>query len=263
MGRPVSEPTSDRCGARYSSKSSKDVVRRGGPPRRQRGVSNMNATATLAPAGPQYMRALERANKVRLARAELKRRIATGELEVAEVILECPWEAAEHGGRGPADEPTPLGREPLPQVARAAADVRRPRRVGSMTDRQRRTLAAACREQSPPRARWRSAVERLCAGERLGSTGPRLGTGATRRSVAHRAARPSARVGPRWRCCEPGCAAFKRDRAVSTASRGCYAAFKRGCDERTMRPRRAAFSTRATPLPRIRRGRAQRAHGPG
>ena len=33
----------------------------------------MNATATIAPAGPQYMRALERANKVRLARAELKR----------------------------------------------------------------------------------------------------------------------------------------------------------------------------------------------
>ena len=39
----------------------------------------MSATATLAPAGPQYMRALERANKVRLARADLKRRIATGE----------------------------------------------------------------------------------------------------------------------------------------------------------------------------------------
>ena len=34
----------------------------------------MNATATIAPAGPQYMRALERANQVRLARAELKRR---------------------------------------------------------------------------------------------------------------------------------------------------------------------------------------------
>ena len=39
------------------------------------------------------MRALERANQVRLARAELKRRVADGEVDVAEVILDCPWEA--------------------------------------------------------------------------------------------------------------------------------------------------------------------------
>ena len=50
----------------------------------------MNATATIASAGPQYMRALERANKVRLARAELKRRVALGEIGVAAVILDCP-----------------------------------------------------------------------------------------------------------------------------------------------------------------------------
>ena len=53
----------------------------------------MNATVTVAP-GPQHMRALERANKVRLARAELKRRVAVGEIDVAAVILECPWETA-------------------------------------------------------------------------------------------------------------------------------------------------------------------------
>ena len=53
----------------------------------------MNATATVPPAGPQHMRALERANQVRLARAELKRRVADGEVDVAEVILDCPWEA--------------------------------------------------------------------------------------------------------------------------------------------------------------------------
>ena len=39
----------------------------------------MDATATMAPA-PQHLQALERANAVRLARAELKRRIADGEL---------------------------------------------------------------------------------------------------------------------------------------------------------------------------------------
>ena len=53
----------------------------------------MNATVTVPPAGPQHMRALERANQVRLARAELKRRVADGEVDVAAVILECPWEA--------------------------------------------------------------------------------------------------------------------------------------------------------------------------
>jgi hypothetical protein len=43
---------------------------------------------------PQRLRALEHANAVRLARAELKRRIADGELTAAEVILDCPDEAA-------------------------------------------------------------------------------------------------------------------------------------------------------------------------
>ncbi len=36
------------------------------------------------------MRALERANQVRLARAELKRRVATTEIDVADLILDCP-----------------------------------------------------------------------------------------------------------------------------------------------------------------------------
>ncbi len=52
----------------------------------------MSETATLSPA-PQRLRALERANAVRLARAELKRRIAEGDASAAEVILEPPDEA--------------------------------------------------------------------------------------------------------------------------------------------------------------------------
>src|SRR4029079_11782288 len=55
---------------------------RGGP---------MDATATAA---PQHMRALSQANRVRLARAELKRQIAEGSRTVADVVLDCPWEAA-------------------------------------------------------------------------------------------------------------------------------------------------------------------------
>jgi hypothetical protein len=42
---------------------------------------------------PQHLRALEHANRVRLARAELKRRIAAGEVHVPDVVLESPWEA--------------------------------------------------------------------------------------------------------------------------------------------------------------------------
>jgi hypothetical protein len=38
------------------------------------------------------MQALARANRVRLARAELKRSIARGEVEVSEVIRESLWE---------------------------------------------------------------------------------------------------------------------------------------------------------------------------
>jgi hypothetical protein len=49
------------------------------------------ATVTLE---PQRLRALERANEVRLARAELKRRIAEGHVSAAEVILTSPWEAS-------------------------------------------------------------------------------------------------------------------------------------------------------------------------
>jgi len=54
--------------------------------------------ASIAPAqmtavqAPQHMQALARANRVRLARAELKRSIARGDVEVAEVVRECPWE---------------------------------------------------------------------------------------------------------------------------------------------------------------------------
>jgi len=42
---------------------------------------------------PQHLMALRRANEVRLARAELKRRIGSQELCAAQVVLERPWEA--------------------------------------------------------------------------------------------------------------------------------------------------------------------------
>ncbi|MBI2692267.1 MAG: hypothetical protein HYX29_10035 [Solirubrobacterales bacterium] len=46
------------------------------------------------PAGGQNMRALEQANRIRLARAELKRRIAKGDVAVADVLLDPSDEIA-------------------------------------------------------------------------------------------------------------------------------------------------------------------------
>jgi hypothetical protein len=101
----------------------------------------MNATATIAPAGPQYMRALERANQVRLARAELKRRVAMAEIDVAGVILDCHWEAHSMAVADLLMSQRRWGqtrcRKFLSQVPMSEKKT-----IGSMTDRQRRTLAA-------------------------------------------------------------------------------------------------------------------------
>jgi hypothetical protein len=101
----------------------------------------MNATATVAPAGPQYMRALERANEVRLARAELKRRVALGDADVAEVILECPWEAE---SMAVADLLTSQRRWGQTRCRKFLSQLpmSEKKTIGSMTERQRRALAA-------------------------------------------------------------------------------------------------------------------------
>lgn len=47
---------------------------------------------TNAAMAGQPLRALERANEVRIARAETKRAISAGARRAADVVLECPWE---------------------------------------------------------------------------------------------------------------------------------------------------------------------------
>lgn len=115
----------------------------------------MNATATIAPAvgpdgsGPQYMRALERANQVRLARAELKRRVAAGETSVSAVILACPWEAQSMAVSELLMSQRRWGhtrvRKFLSQIQMSENKT-----VGSMTERQRRTLAAMLGAEGVP-----------------------------------------------------------------------------------------------------------------
>lgn len=99
----------------------------------------MNAAATIAPA-PQHLRALARANEVRLARAELKRQVADGEISAADVILECPWEAA---SMPVADLLTSQRRWGTTRCRKVLQSVpmSENKTVGSMTERQRRALA--------------------------------------------------------------------------------------------------------------------------
>jgi len=52
----------------------------------------MAAASTTDRTTPQHLQALERANRVRLARAALKREIASGGVSAADVVRDCPWE---------------------------------------------------------------------------------------------------------------------------------------------------------------------------
>lgn len=99
----------------------------------------MNDAATIAPA-PQHMRALARANEVRLARAELKRRVTDGEISAAEVILESPWETASM----PVAELLTAQRRWGSTRCRKflqTIPMSETKTIGSMTERQRRAVA--------------------------------------------------------------------------------------------------------------------------
>jgi hypothetical protein len=101
----------------------------------------MSDTGTLALARPQHMEALELANRVRLARADVKRKIAAGNVEVANVVVTCPWMV----------ETMPLG-ELLTSQKRwgrtraqkflKSVGLRETKALSTLTERQRVTLAA-------------------------------------------------------------------------------------------------------------------------
>jgi hypothetical protein len=115
----------------------------------------MNATATLAPASPQHMRALERANQVRLARAELKRRISVGEIDVASVILECSWEADSMAIADLLMSQHRWGRTRCRKFL-AMVPLSENKTIGSMTERQRQRLVTMLGEGERSRA-WGAA----------------------------------------------------------------------------------------------------------
>jgi hypothetical protein len=117
---------------------------------------NATATAPLATLPPQHMRALARANEVRLARAELKRKVAVEEVEVADVILECPWEAH---SMAVADLLMSQRRWGQTRCRRFLSQIpmSEKKTVGSMTERQRQTLAAMLASAERGRS-WRTSA---------------------------------------------------------------------------------------------------------
>ena len=107
----------------------------------------MDATAT-APA-PQHMRALVQANRVRLARAELKRQVAEGEVDVAGVVLDCPWEAESMTIADLLMSQHRWGRTRCRRFL-ASIPMVETKTVGSMTERQRNALAALLNGEHAP-----------------------------------------------------------------------------------------------------------------
>ena len=100
----------------------------------------MGSLATVD-AAPQHIKALEHANRVRLARAELKRRVATGEISAAEVIEACPWQAETMSVSDLLMSQRRWGRARCRRVL-VALGVPENKRIGTLTDRQRMALAA-------------------------------------------------------------------------------------------------------------------------
>jgi hypothetical protein len=89
----------------------------------------------------QRRAALTRANRVRMFRANLKRRIADGDVSAAEVILFHQWEAE---GMPVADVLTSQPHWGDTRCRRFLMPMRvhEGKTIGSMTERQRRALAA-------------------------------------------------------------------------------------------------------------------------
>jgi hypothetical protein len=90
---------------------------------------------------PQHLRALEHANKVRLARAELKRRIAAGDVRVPDVVLESPWEARSMELSELLMSQKRWGRERCRRLL-LALGIPENKQIGTLTERQRSALAA-------------------------------------------------------------------------------------------------------------------------
>ncbi len=104
--------------------------------------------ATAFAYGPQHMRALQRANEVRLARAELKRRVTDGETTAASVILTCPWEVESMAVAELLMSQRRWGHTRARRFL-AGVPMTETKTIGSMTERQRQNLSVMLEAQAP------------------------------------------------------------------------------------------------------------------
>ena len=108
----------------------------------------MVKTATLVP-DQQHLRALQEANRVRLARAALKREVASGDLAAAEVILSCPWQAHSMSISDLLMSQKRWGRARCKRLL-TSIGVPENKAVGTLTERQRSALATVLSEKASP-----------------------------------------------------------------------------------------------------------------
>jgi hypothetical protein len=93
------------------------------------------------------MQALARANRVRLARAELKRSIARGEVDVERVVRECPWETESMTLAELLTSQRRWGRTRARKFLQTLS-ISENKRVGTLTSRQRALIASALEAKS-------------------------------------------------------------------------------------------------------------------
>jgi hypothetical protein len=94
------------------------------------------------------MQALARANRVRLARAELKRSIARGDIEASEVVRDCPWETESMTLAELLTSQRRWGRTRARKFLLGVA-LNENKRLGTLTPRQRALLSTALSEKGP------------------------------------------------------------------------------------------------------------------
>lgn len=112
-------------------------------------AASIAPASTTAPAVqiPQHMQALARANRVRLARAELKRSIGRGEVDVAEVIRDCPWETESMTLAELLTSQRRWGRTRARKLLQSLG-LSENKRLGTLTSRQRALLSSALNARS-------------------------------------------------------------------------------------------------------------------
>jgi hypothetical protein len=95
------------------------------------------------------MQALARANRVRLARAELKRSIARGDTDASAVVRECPWETESMTLAELLTSQRRWGRTRARKFL-LAVSLNENKRLGTLTARQRALLSSALAEKGAP-----------------------------------------------------------------------------------------------------------------